>query len=427
MGTLALWVGFNVAVLVLLLLDLGVFHRRAHAISLREALAWSVFWVVLSLGFNWWIYVAHGPARALEFLAGYTIEKSLSVDNIFIFVLLFKYFRVEARFQHRVLFWGIFGALVMRGAMIGLGTVLIRRFEWVLYLFGVFLVVAGVRMMFHKEAEAHPDKNPLVRAARKVFPVSDECHGQQLFIRESGRWIATPLLLTLLVIESTDLAFALDSIPAVFAVTRDPFIVYTSNVCAILGLRAFYFLLAGVLLYFRYLDEGLSLVLAFVGVKMLAARWMDIPTGLTLGVVALILTVAVAASIVAARAEAKKGKHRDSERDAHAGAERTAVQLIEMLAAEDAGERSRGAAELYERGTETSRGTLKKWMAEPAFDALVARDAERREAAERAGAPEGAARATVGVAVSPEAFARIRIANESPRLAEVPPDQDALE
>jgi tellurite resistance protein TerC len=316
MGNPALWAIFNVAVLLLLALDLGIINRRAHTVSLREALGWSVLWVVLSLGFCLWIYEARGREPALQFLTGYLIEKSLSVDNIFLFVLLFKYFSIEPRYQHRVLYWGILGALVMRGAMIGLGSALIHRFEWVLYLFGLFLVFAGARMFLHREIKAEPERNPLVRAARRLFPVTAESHGQHFLIREAGRWAATPLLLALLVIESTDIAFALDSIPAVFSVTRDPFIVYTSNVCAILGLRAFYFLLAGVLPYFRYLGRGLAAVLVLIGLKMLSAPWLKMPTSLTLASVAVILGIAVGASILAARREqAQAGKamrHEDS-------------------------------------------------------------------------------------------------------------------
>ncbi len=316
MGSLWLWIGFNAFVLLMLAVDLGVFHRRAHAIALGEAAAWSVVWVVVSLGFNLGLLHWYGKTPALEFFTGYLIEKSLSVDNIFVFVLLFRYFAVEPRYQHRVLFWGILGALVMRGAMIGLGVALIRRFEWVLYLFGAFLVYAGLQMMLHKEEEVHPERNPVFRWAQKFLPLTKSYVGQRFFVRASSaavasvgrkqrRWLATPLALVLLVVETTDLAFALDSIPAIFAITRDPFIVYTSNVCAILGLRAFYFLLAGVLPYFRYLGKGLSVVLMFVGVKMLVEHWLSIPTHISLAVVGAVLAVAVIASVIAARVEAR--------------------------------------------------------------------------------------------------------------------------
>lgn len=303
MGTLPLWIAFHVLILLMLALDLGVFHRRAHAVGLREATTWSVVWVAISLVFNAWLLVQFGRAQALEFFTSYVIEKSLSVDNIFVFALLFQYFGVETRYQHRLLFWGILGALVMRGAMIAAGVALIRQFEWVLYLFGAFLVYTGARMMLHKGEAVEPEKNPVIRWARKFLPLTDAYEGQRFFVRREGRWMATPMLLVLIVIETTDLAFAVDSIPAVFGVTRDPFIVYTSNVFAILGLRAFYFLLAGILPYFRYLGAGLSIVLMFIGAKMLVEHWLPISTGLSLAVVGVVLGVATVASVVATRVE----------------------------------------------------------------------------------------------------------------------------
>ncbi len=300
-----LWIGFNLFVVLMLALDLGVFHRRAHVVSLGEAAAWSVVWVLVSLAFNLGLLFWYGRTAALEFFTCYLIEKSLSVDNLFVFVLLFKYFAVEKRYQHRVLLWGILGALLMRGAMIALGVALIHRFEWVLYLFGAFLVFAGAKMMFRSDEHIHPERNPVFRWARKFLPLTEGYQGQNLFVRVGGLWRATPLFLVLIVVETTDLAFALDSIPAVFAITRDPFIVYTSNVFAVLGLRAFYFLLAGVLPYFRYLDIGLSLVLMFIGAKMLGEHWVRIPTHISLAVVASVLAVAVLASVIARRAEAR--------------------------------------------------------------------------------------------------------------------------
>ncbi|HEY4837500.1 MAG TPA: TerC family protein [Candidatus Acidoferrales bacterium] len=307
MGTPALWIIFNAGVLLLLVLDLGVFNRRAHEVSIRQAALWSVFWVSVSIAFNLWILHAHGGEKALQFFTGYIIEQSMSVDNIFIFILVFRSFGVERRYQHRVLFWGIIGALVLRGTMIGLGAALIRKFEWALYVLAAFLVVAAIRMLFRKETEPHPERSRLLRWARKIFPVSQNYHGQKLWIREAGKRMATPLLLVLLVVEATDFVFALDSIPAVFGVSRDPFIVYSSNICAILGLRAFYFLLAGVLPAFRYLDEGLSVVLLFVGVKMLAAHWIEVPTAITLGIIAAILAISILASIIAMQMEKRKG------------------------------------------------------------------------------------------------------------------------
>ncbi len=303
MGTLALWIAFNIFVLLMLALDLGVFHRKAHAISLREATAWSIVWVVLALLFNAGIWYYGGHQKGLEFLTGYLIEKSLSVDNIFVFVVLFQYFGVEPRYQHRVLFWGILGALVMRGLMIWLGVELINRFDWVLYVFGAFVVYTGIKMLRHKPQDIHPEQNPLFRWARKYVPVTENYEGQKFFVRRGEIFYATPMFLVLLVVETTDLAFAVDSIPAIFAITRDPFIVYTSNVFAILGLRAFYFLLAGILPYFRYLSIGLSVVLIFIGIKMMIVNWVHIPIGLSLGVVAGVLASAVIASIAAAKAE----------------------------------------------------------------------------------------------------------------------------
>ena len=302
MGTLLLWVAFSFLVLFMLALDLGVFHRRAHAVGLREAAVWSVVWVAVSLSFNLGLWAWYGSQQALEFLAGYLIEKSFSVDNIFVFAVLFRYFDVEARYQHRVLFWGILGALAMRGVMIGTGAALISRFEWILYLFGAFLVVSGVRMMFYRPERFLPEQNPVLRLARWVLPITEDYEGQKFFVRRQGLR-ATPLFLVLLVIETTDLAFAVDSIPAIFVITQDPFIVYTSNVFAILGLRAFYFLLAGMMPYFRYLSAGLSLMLVFVGVKMLIEPWVHISILLSLGVVGLVLGVAIVASIYSAPTE----------------------------------------------------------------------------------------------------------------------------
>jgi tellurite resistance protein TerC len=301
MGTPALWVGFNACVLAMLALDLGIFNRRAHAMSLREAAAWSVTWVGLSLGFNFWILRHHGPVPALEFFTGYLVEKSLSVDNVLVFLLVFRAFGIQARFQHRVLFFGMLGALVLRGTMIGLGAALVYRFAWILYLFGAFLLFAGARMLFHGHADFHPESNSLLRWARRIFPVAAETAGQRFFVTENGRRAVTSLFLALVVLESVDLLFAVDSIPAVFGITRDPFLVYTSNICAILGMRAFYFLIGGALPFFRYLDAGLSAVLIFIGGKMLAERWIHLPTYVSLVVVGALLGIALVASILAPR------------------------------------------------------------------------------------------------------------------------------
>jgi tellurite resistance protein TerC len=310
-GQVWLWVGFNLFVLAMLALDLGVFHRKSHVVSGKEALTWSVVWIALSLAFNaiiyfFWDRIMPGSSytnneAALAFFTGYLIEKSLSVDNIFVFILIFSFFAVPAAYQHRVLFWGILGALVMRGALIAVGAALLKEFHWIIYIFGAFLIFTGIRMAFHKNEEMHPDQNPLVRLFRKIMPVTQDYEGDKFFIRRAGALMATPLFLVLLIVESTDLVFAVDSIPAIFAVTQEPFIVYTSNVFAILGLRALYFLLANVMDKFQYLKLGLSAVLTFVGIKMVIVDLYKIPVGLSLGIIASILTVSILASLWKAR------------------------------------------------------------------------------------------------------------------------------
>jgi tellurite resistance protein TerC len=311
-----LWVGFNVFVLFLLALDLGVFHRKAHAVSMKEALIWSIVWITLSLLFNLVIYLywdvmvpnssyTNGEA-ALAFLTGYLIEKSLSVDNIFVFILIFSYFAVPAAYQHRVLFWGILGALIMRGTLILVGSVLLETFHWIIYVFGAFLIFTGIRMARQQDEELNPDENPVVKFFRRFVPVTENYEDDKFFVRRAGRIFATPLFLVLLVVESTDLVFAVDSIPAIFAVTRDPFIVYTSNVCAILGLRALYFLLANVMHQFEYLKLGLAVVLTFVGVKMLLIDIYKIPVAVSLGVIASVLTISIVASLMKNRRDEKE-------------------------------------------------------------------------------------------------------------------------
>jgi tellurite resistance protein TerC len=301
------WLGFNAFVLAMLALDLGVFHRRAHAVSLREAAAWSAAWVSLALCFNLLVHVWMGPAAGLEFLTGYLIEKALSVDNLFVFVLIFSYFSVPAKYQHRILFWGILGALVLRGTMIAAGALLIQRFHWIVYVFGAFLVLTGVRMARQRGVAVAPESNPALRAVRALLPVTAGYHGQRFFVRERSagraRLAATPLFVVLVLVETTDVLFAVDSIPAIFAVTRDPFLVYSSNVFAILGLRALYFVLAGVVHRFHYLKVGLSVVLVFIGGKMLATgAGLEVPVGISLGVVATVLAGAIAGSLLFPRA-----------------------------------------------------------------------------------------------------------------------------
>jgi len=294
-----LWVGFNLFVLAMLGLDLGVFHRKAHVVSFRESLVWSAVWVVLALLFNAGVWQYYGSQKALEFFTGYLIEKSLSVDNIFVFALLFSYFAVPPVYQHKVLFWGILGALVMRAAMIAAGAVLIAKFTWVIYLFGAFLILTGIKIILKRQEEIHPERNPIVRWFKRLMPVTPDYRRDRFFVLENGRRHATPLFVALLLVEVSDLIFAVDSIPAIFAVTTDPFIVYTSNVFAILGLRSLYFALAGVMNKFRYLKIGLGAVLAFVGIKMLLAHTpYKLDTLVSLGVVAAILTISVVASLL---------------------------------------------------------------------------------------------------------------------------------
>jgi len=292
--SLWLWAGFNVFILAMLALDLGVFHRRTHAVSFKESLTWTAVWVALALVFNAGVWHFAGPQKGLEFFTGYLIEKSLSVDNVFVFALLFSYFAVPAQYQHKVLFWGILGALIMRAIMIVAGAALIAKFSWIIYVFGAFLILTGIKMIVKRAEEIHPERNPVVRWFKKLMPVTPDYQGDKFFVRENGIRMATPLFVVLLLVEVSDVIFAVDSIPAIFAVTKDPFIVYTSNVFAILGLRSLYFALAGGMDKFHYLKIGLGVVLTFVGVKMLLAHtaW-KIDTLLSLGVIVLILTVSI--------------------------------------------------------------------------------------------------------------------------------------
>ncbi|MEJ5370000.1 MAG: TerC family protein [Bryobacteraceae bacterium] len=292
-GTPLLWGAFTLLVLALLALDLGVFHRRVHVIGTREALLWSVFWICLALVFNIGVYFWFGKAHALEFFTGYVIEKALSVDNIFVFVVIFTYFAVPQELHHRVLFWGILGALVLRAAFILAGAALIQTFHWVIYVFGAFLIFTGVKLFLDRGSEVHPEQNPLYRLFRRFVRSVDGYRGAHFIVTENGVRYATPLLLVLVCIEATDVVFALDSIPAIFAVTRDPFIVYTSNIFAILGLRALYFLLAGIIPKFRYLRIGLAIVLVFVGIKMVIEGIYKIPIVLSLAFILTVLTLSV--------------------------------------------------------------------------------------------------------------------------------------
>jgi tellurite resistance protein TerC len=292
-----LWIAFNVFVLGMLALDLGVFHRKAHSVSIKEATLWSIVWISLAMVFNLGIYFAWGQQKALEFLTGYVIEKSLSVDNLFVFLMIFQYFATPAEYQHRILFWGILGALILRAIFIATGAALLANFHWMIYLFGAFLVITGIKMLLQGDEKLEPDKNPVVRLFERWVPISKQYHGQRFFIRADGRTQATLLMVVLIVIETTDVIFAVDSIPAIFAITQDPFIVYTSNVFAILGLRALYFMLAGVMEMFVYLKVGLSFVLAFVGAKMLLVDIYKIPIGMSLAVIGAVLLLSIVASL----------------------------------------------------------------------------------------------------------------------------------
>jgi len=309
------WVGFIVCVLFFLALDLGVFHREAHVVKFREALAWTAVWFTLAMCFALLLRPLRGEREALEFVTGYLIELSLSMDNVFVIALIFSYFRVPSQYQHRVLFWGILGALIMRGIMIWTGVALITALSWILYVFGVFLIYTGIKMVF-VDIEVHPEKNRVLRLARRFFPVSKELDGQRFLTQVDGKRALTPLALVLLMVETTDLIFAVDSIPAIFGVTSKPFIVFTSNVFAILGLRSLYFVLAGAIGYFRYLKVGLALVLVFIGVKMLIAPHdetpnrlqYEIPISISLLTVVGIIVISIAASVVAAYREQKTDK-----------------------------------------------------------------------------------------------------------------------
>jgi tellurite resistance protein TerC len=302
----AVWLGFTAVVVALLVLDLGVLNRRSHVLSLKEALSWSLGLITLALLFGLFIFWREGTQPALEYYTGYLIELSLSVDNLFVFILIFTYFGVPAEAQPKVLKWGILGAIVMRLIMIALGALLLNRFEWIIYVFGGILILTGFRMLFQQEERLEPEKNPIVRLARRILPFSNAWAGTRFFTRTvSGRVLATPLLLVLIVVEWSDLVFAIDSIPAIFAVTRDPFLVYSSNIFAILGLRALFFVLAGMLDKFVYLKPGVAMILVFVGVKMTLSHWVHIPTLVSLAVILSTLVAAVGLSILKSSRESR--------------------------------------------------------------------------------------------------------------------------
>lgn len=300
-GQIGLWAAFIVGVVVLLVLDLTVVHRKPHAVGLREAGIWTTVWIVLAIVFGVGVWYFAGTEKALQYFSGYLLEKGLSVDNLFVFLVIFDAFAVPKKLQHRVLFWGILGAVIMRGLFIGAGVALINQFEWVLYVFGGFLVFTGLRLLFGGEAVDHPEQSRAVRWMRRVVPSTDDYRGEKFLVREGGKLLATPLLLVLLTVEFTDVIFATDSIPAIFGVTRDPFIIFSSNVLAILGLRAMFFLLADMMERFHYLHVGLALVLVFIGVKMLVEDLFHVPVSASLGVIAGVLGLSVAASLLTAK------------------------------------------------------------------------------------------------------------------------------
>ncbi|TGD79930.1 TerC family protein [Hymenobacter wooponensis] len=300
------WLAFNVFVLALLLLDLLVFNRKAHVVRMREALGWSAFWIVLSLSFNYLVYRWLGKQAAMEFLTGYLIEKSLSVDNLFVFLLIFTYFKVPQQYQHKILFWGIIGALILRAAFILIGAALLAKFQFLLYVLGAFLVYTGVKMATSAgEPEIDPDSNPVVKFLSRHLPITSRLHEGRFFVRKDGLRFATPLFVVLVMVETTDVVFAADSIPAILAVSRDTFIVYTSNVFALLGLRALYFALEGLMRLFHYLHYGLSLILIFIGGKLLFQEIYHIPMGISLGVVGFILSMSVVLSLLLPKKDVK--------------------------------------------------------------------------------------------------------------------------
>jgi tellurite resistance protein TerC len=298
MNELSHWVAFNLFVVAMLVLDIKVLQRNAHEIRVKEALGWSAFWILLALAFNFFIYKWMGKQKALEFLTGYLIEKSLSVDNLFVFIIVFSYFGVKPKYQHGILFWGILGALIFRAIFILAGVALIHRFEFIIYVFGVLLIYTGFKIAFKSDEQVDPSKNVILRLAQRFIPIRADCQDGRFFVKVDGKKFATQFFLVLLMIETTDIVFAVDSIPAILAISTDPFIVYTSNVFAILGLRALYFALAGIIHLFHYLNYGLSVVLVFIGVKMTISHYYKVPTAISLSVVIGVLTLSIIASLL---------------------------------------------------------------------------------------------------------------------------------
>lgn len=405
---------FSTGLLALLVIDLIAFGGKPREISLPKAAAWSGLWIAISLAFALWLWLHGGARPAIEFLSGYLIEKSLSIDNLFLFVLIFEYFQVRAAHQHRVLAWGIFGALAMRGALIAAGAAFINRFSWSFYIFGAFLVYASLDILLRRNKMRNLEGNRVIGWLGKVLPTLNSDADGRFFVRANGRWLATSLLLALVTVEAADLLFAVDSIPAVFGVTRDPFIVFSSNACAVLGLRALYFVLAGWIVRLRHLATGVAIILLLVGAKMIAAHWLAMPSGITLAVIACVLTVATVASIFG-KPEMANNEAAGKNRIGEAGKESVNLdstsnaELIARLDAPAAASRDRAARELYRRGRTDGEQAIGRWKADPEIDGRISNHV------------------TVGVAVTPERFATIRAVLGQPHLAQVPPDQDAEE
>lgn len=410
MADTSLWIYFTAGLLFFIFLDLLVFGRKPHTISIREAAGWSAFWIALSLAFCFWLWMHFGHTTGMEFLSGYLIEKSLSVDNLFIFVLIFHYFSVRPEYQHRVLVWGILGALTLRGAMIAAGAAFINSFSWSYFVFGGFLIFAALHILLRKSSSHSLESNRALRWLSKTLPVAHTDAGGKFFLCENSRLLVTPIFLALLTIETADVLFAIDSIPAVFGVTRDPFIVFSSNACAILGLRALYFVLAAWIARLRHLATGVAVILLFIGAKMVVARWLEISSEISLAVIAFVLAVAVAASILDKRTAAPTATQ-NSKHPAKDTTDLSAASIPSLIAQLESPKATREAAarELFRRGHEGAEHAIAPWRAAPEISPWISNDA------------------TIGIAITPARFAKIRAALDNPPLAAVPPDQDADE
>ena len=414
MADTSLWIYFTAGLLFFIFLDLLVFRRKPHTISIREAAGWSAFWIALSLAFCFWLWMHFGHTAGMEFLSGYLIEKSLSVDNLFIFVLIFHYFSVQPEFQHRVLVWGILGALTLRGVMIAAGAAFINSFSWSYFIFGACLFFAAIHMLVRKPSAHSLESNRALRWLSKTLPVAHTDAGGKVFIRENGRLLVTPIFLALLTIETADVLFAVDSIPAVFGVTRQPFLVFSSNACAILGLRALYFVLAGWIARLRHLAAGIAVILLFIGGKMMAASRFEISSEISLAVIAFVLAAAVAASLLdkrgAANAQSAPNnlQHPLEATPMHLNA-LSVPALIAQWESRQVSISEAAARELFRRGRESAESAIVPWRSDPQVSPWISTNA------------------TVGIAVTPARFAKIREALQNPPLAAVPPDQDAEE